>query len=102
MDTAVGNGLFVFVLGLLVVFLGMIIIILAVSLFGKIFSIDFSKFKKAKKSKKEEVAEILPNKETDNEVPEHVKAAIVAAISAYYFNQKSKPCDFVVKSIKRY
>ena len=102
MDTPLGNGLFVFVLGMLVVFLGMIIIILAVSLFGKIFSIDFSKLKKEKKAKKAPEAEVLPINESENEVPEHVKAAIVAAISAYYFNQKSKPCDFVVKSIKRY
>ncbi len=99
MDTPLVNGLFVFILGLLVVFLGMTIIVLAVTLFGKLFSI---KFKKKEKPSKEPKAEILPATVEDNEVPEHVKAAIVAAITAYYFNQKSKPCDFVVKSIKRY
>ena len=97
MDVPVIDGLFVFVLGLLVVFLGMIIIVLAVSLFGKIFSAK----KEDTKKPKTEVQPIKEEVKSEEEIPAHVKAAIVAAISAYYFSANSK-CDFVVKKIKRY
>ena len=98
MDSALANGLFVFVLGLLVVFFGMIIIILAVSLFGKILSAKDNKVQPPKTEPKVETAPAV----AEDEVSEEVKAAIVAAITAYYFNAKSKPCDFVVKRIKRF
>ena len=40
-------------------------------------------------------------KSADGETPLEVKAAIIAAISAYYFAESEKKCDFVVKKIKR-
>ena len=94
MDTPLGNGIFVFVLGMLVIFLGMIIIVLAVSGFGKIF--NRSKFDK--KSTSVSQTQVVPNK--SEEILEHHKVAIVAVISQYYFNEKSR-CDFVVKKIKK-
>lgn len=96
MDTPLGNGLFVFVLGVLVVFLGVLVIVLAVSICGKIMN-------KSTEEKKEEIkVEIVsePTVTQSEELPDHIKAAIVAVISAYYFDRKST-CDFKVKKIKR-
>lgn len=94
MDTPLVNGLFVFILGLLVVFTGMLIIVLAVQLLGKIMN-------KSKEKVNDVKAQTLPQPvATSEEIPDHIKAAIVAVISAYYFESKSS-CDFVVKKIKR-
>ena len=95
MDTPLGNGLFVFILGLLVVFAGMLIIVLAVQLLGKVMN-------KPKKEVKDVKVEVQPQpvNTASDEIPDHIKAAIVAVISAYYFESKSS-CDFVVKKIKR-
>ncbi len=93
MDTPLINGLFVFFLGILVIFVGMLIIILAVTLCGNLIN----------RTKKETIQtkNVESVKDTSQEeIPEHVKVAIVAVISQYYFNQKSK-CDFVVKKIKK-
>ena len=95
METPLANGLFVFILGLLVVFAGMLIIVLAVQLCGKILN----KPKEKVKDVKAEVA-VQPVAQANEEIPPHIKAAIVAVITAYYFENKSK-CDFVVKKIKR-
>ncbi len=100
MDKPIVNGLFVFVIGILVVFLGMIIIVTAVSICGKLMNKATDKAKE--KPVKEKVVETKPAvTEQNEEIPTHVKAAIVAAISAYYFNQKSN-CDFVVRKIRRF
>ena len=95
MDTPLGNGLFVFILGLLVVFAGMLIIVLAVQLLGKVMN-------KPKKEVKDVKVEVQPQpvNTASDEIPDHIKASIVAVISAYYFESKSS-CDFVVKKIKR-
>ena len=98
MDTPLGNGLFVFVLGLLVIFLGMLVIVFSVTICGKIIN-------KPIKIKKEEVKvetklESAPAPIESDEFPDHIKAAIVAVISEYYFDRKST-CDFKVKKIKR-
>ncbi len=93
------QGLFTFVLGMLVVFLGIAIIVIFVQLAGNIFN---------KSEKKEEVKPVEVVEEApvvvEEGVPEHVKVAIIAAISAYYFNnEESKSnCDFVVRKIKRF
>lgn len=93
------QGLFTFVLGMLVVFLGIAIIVIFVSLAGNVFN---------KSEKKEEVKSVEVVEEApvvvEEGIPEHVKVAIIAAISAYYFNnEESKSnCDFVVRKIKRF
>ena len=99
MDTPLANGLFVFVLGLLVVFLGMLIIVISVTVCGKLMN------KSTKTENKQQVEVKVAPQPTQvvaktEEIPAHVKAAIVAVISAYYFETKSN-CDFVVKKIKR-
>ena len=96
----VPSGLYTFVLGMLVVFLGIAIIVVFVSIAGKIFSVE-KKQKVKTEPKKAEVKEEPVIVETDDEVPEHVKVAIVAAITAYYEEAKSN-CDFVVKKIRRF
>ncbi len=98
MGSPLGNGLFVFILGLSVVFLGMLIIIVSVSVCGKLMNKTTEI--KPKKEKVEVVSQPAPVVVQTDEVPAHVKAAIVAVISAYYFESKSN-CDFVVKKIKR-
>ena len=57
-----------------------------------------SKFEK----KVEKVEE--PKVVVEEGIPEKVKVAIIAAISAYYFNnsENKSNCDFVVKKIKRF
>ncbi len=96
MNTPLGNGIFVFVLGLLIVFLGMLIIVVSVTLCGKF--IGKNKTQKANPKKFEDNGEIVKNQ--SEEISPEIKAAIVAVISAYYFETKST-CDFVVKKIKR-
>ena len=92
------NGVIVLILGMLVVFLGMIIIICSVSICGKIMNKTSNA---PKKEKAIEVPQVQTVAVENEEVPDHVKAAIIAAISAYYFNTKSE-CDFIVRKIRRF
>lgn len=88
-------------IGFLVVFLGIIIIILIIWLIGllmrKTNNLEFlTQIGKKKKTPSAEVAEAPAN----DEVPDEVKAAIVAALMAYYSKEQPK-CEFKVKRIKR-
>ena len=100
---AVEAGLLTFVLGLLVTFFGIAVIVVFVTLAGMIFN-KTAKEPKAKVEKKEVKNEPVKEEVQSDEISDTVKAAIIAAISAYYFvgeeGAKSK-CDFVVKRIKR-
>ena len=93
-------GGFTFILGVCVVFLGMIILVLAVSGMG-IAMKKFDEIKK-EKSKPTKTVEITKVEESSvsEEIPEHVKVAIVAAIAAYYADSGVKN-EFKVKKIKR-
>ena len=93
------NGIIVLLIGMLVVFSGMTIIICSVSICGKIMNKAENATKKVKTTVEPKVAQ--PVKVESDEVPEHIKAAIIAAISAYYFNTKSE-CDFIVRKIRRF
>ena len=99
----VPGGLYTFVLGLLVVFLGIAIIVVFVSIAGKIFSTGETKEPKQPKVKVEKpvVVEKVEAPVDNAEVPDHIKVAIVAAITAYYEEKKSN-CDFIVKKIRRF
>lgn len=93
--STLGTASFTFVMGVLVVFFGICVIILFVTLSGYLFN------RQTKKPKQEPVKEVIPTVNEDD-IDEKVKVAIIAAISAYYFNNnESKKCDFVVKKIKR-
>lgn len=99
-DSPALNGIFIFIIGIIVVFLGISIIILFVLLAGKIFNRQPKADKVEKTEKIEKVKEAVVDVDDEN-IPEEIKVAIIAAITSYYFtNQKSK-CDFVVKKIKR-
>lgn len=67
---------------------------------GGVIPNPFKRKKKAKEEPKEEQPVIsVPEKEAED-LPEEVKAAIVAAIMAYYSIEKPK-CEFIIKKIKR-
>jgi sodium pump decarboxylase gamma subunit len=94
-------------IGFCIVFVGIVIIIFVIWLIGLIMQkTDNLAFLHKKKTKKSDVSENTPITEKvakdndDGEIPDEVKAAIVAAIMAYY--EKDKPnFEFKVKRIKR-
>ena len=95
-------------IGLAVVFVGIVLIIFIIWLVGLIMrktnNLEFLTKKRDKKTKpKKGVAgdKAVPVVEnTADDVPDEVKAAIMAAIMAYYQNSEEK-CQFTVKRIKR-
>ncbi len=95
------NGIFIFIIGLLVVFLGMCVIVLFVSLAGKFFNKDNKTTKVEEPIKVEEVVDEPITMVDDGDIPEDIKVAIIAAITSYYFSATKSKCDFIVKKIKR-
>ena len=90
-------------IGFAVVFAGIILIILIIWLIGLIMrktnNLAFlNNLGKKKKEVKEQVVE--GSNSEDEEITPEVKAAIVAAIMAYYTQEKPK-CEFRVKRIKK-
>ena len=92
-------------IGLLVVFAGILVIIFIIWLVGLIMkktnNLEF--LSKGKKKKVKEVKVEEPKATTvkdDGEIHDEVKAAIIAAIMAYY-EEKQEKCEFTVKRIKR-
>ncbi|MBO5327751.1 MAG: OadG family protein [Clostridia bacterium] len=92
------------VIGYLVVFLGIVIIIGVIWLVGflmkKTNNFAFLTESKPKKEKVTQKQEVTPAQKDDGEIPDEVKVVIVAAIMAYYEQEKPK-CEFTVKRIKR-
>lgn len=95
-------------IGYLIVFLGIIIIILIIWLIGLVLrkTNNFA-FLKVKKREKNNIIQEHPNVSEpvavvaeNGDIPDEVKAAIVAAIMAYYCEEKPE-CEFKVKRIKR-
>lgn len=89
-------------IGFALIFIGIILIILIIKLIGIIMqktdNLAFLTKKKGRKQQSETISELS---DSDNgEVPDEVKAAIIAAVMAYYSAEKSK-CDFKVKRIRR-
>ena len=98
-DSFVWGG-FTFLLGVAVIFLGMIVLVLAVSGMGiAMKKFDEHKKEKSKPTKTVEITKVSESS-TDDEIPEHVRVAIVAAIAAYYADSGVKN-EFKVKKIKR-
>lgn len=104
-----GEALLYALIGFAVVFLGIVLLIAIIWLVGllmrKTNNLEFLtnlKFKKRVKTEEvEQVAALQENTQADgDEIPAEVKAAIVAAIMAYYQQEESK-CEFTVKRIKR-
>ena len=103
-------------IGFVVVFLGIVVIIAVIWLLGLLmrktnnfaFLLKFSSkfktsiksiFKRKDKKHNDESLNVVES-ESESDVPDEVKAAIIAAIMAYY--ETSTPqCEFKVKRIKR-
>ena len=92
-------------IGFVVVFVGIVIIIGIIWLVGLIMrktnNLEFltKKHEKKPKAEKGQSAEPVAS-EANDDIPDEVKAAIVAAIMAYY-QEKEEKCQFTVKRIKR-
>lgn len=95
------DGALMLPMGLLVIFFGMIVIISSVTIAGLFVSKASQKGNKKSSEAVVESTATQPSKSEDGEISLEVKAAIIAAISAYYFAESEKKCDFVVKKIKR-
>lgn len=92
-------------IGFVVVFVGIVIIIGIIWLVGLIMrktnNLEFLTKKREKKVKADNTAGTADTTDAESdEVPAEVKAAIVAAIMAYY-QEKEEKCQFTVKRIKR-
>lgn len=92
-------------IGFAIVFVGITIIITVIWLIGllmrKTNDLAFlTNIGKKKKAKAEPVVETQVITASEDEIPDEVKAAIVAAIMAYYESAQPK-CEFKVKRIKR-
>lgn len=102
----IGEACIYALIGFCIVFVGIVVIIFIIWLIGllmrKTDNLAFlSKIgrKKKKSAKPVEVAAVAEEVESD-EVPDEIKAAIVAALMAYYTKEQPK-CEFKVKRIKR-
>ena len=94
------NGAFTFVLGMCVIFFGMITLVLAVSLLGRVVSKPENEKVAEPKVEKEVPAPVVA--ESSDDIPEDVKVAIIAAISAYYTSSGAKAKnEFTVRKIKK-
>ena len=91
-------------IGFLVVFLGIVLIIVIIWLIGllmrKTNNLEFLTKIGKKKKKKDDKAAAQESVAAEEEIPAEVKAAIMAAIMAYYTKEQPK-CEFKVKRIKR-
>ncbi len=93
-------------IGFLVVFAGIALLIGIIWLIGLIMrktnNLEFLTKKREKKSGKTKEVKEAPAEAVveDGDIPDEVKAAIIAAIMAYY-QEKEEKCQFTVKRIKR-
>ena len=106
-----GEALVYALIGFMVVFLGIVLIIFIIWLIGLIlrktnnleFITKIKRFLIKKIKEKREIqapVKVIDAQEDNGEVPDEVKAAIVAAIMAYYSEEKPK-CEFRGKRIKK-
>ena len=95
-----GVGAIGLILGMLIVFLGITVLVLMIKLLGAVLDKD----KKKGKTQENKTATVPAAQEpaVEEGITDEVKAAIIAAISAYYFGENTKTCEFKVKKIKKY
>ncbi|MDE6001427.1 MAG: OadG family protein [Clostridia bacterium] len=90
-------------IGFALVFAGIVLIIFIIWLIGLIMrktnNLEFLSKIKIRKKKNQDVTESVQVAD-DGEISDEVKAAIVAAIMAYYYEEKPE-CEFKVRRIKR-
>lgn len=98
-----GEAVVYALLGFAIVFAGIVIIIFIIWLVGLLMrkTNNFAFLGKLfKKKSKVNVLQESKDMVDADEIPDEVKAAIMAAIMAYYTNEQPK-CEFKVKRIKR-
>lgn len=89
-------------IGFLIVFIGIAIIITIIWLIGLLMrkTDNLAFIHKIGKNKKKKTKETGERALQSDEIPDEVKAAVVAAIMAYYSEARPE-CEFKVKRIKR-
>ena len=103
----IGEALIYALIGFAVVFFGIVLIILIIWLIGLIliktnnlaFLSNLNIKNKFKKKQQEVEQSVIIPKDND-EVPDEIKVAIIAAIMAYY-EDNNPECEFIVRRIKR-
>ncbi len=93
-----GEGAFYAVFGFIFVFFGIAILILLFSGLGKIM--EAVNRRNSKKKSQPAPAAVSAESEQEEGLSPEVVAAITAALTAYYEEEKSK-CEFVVKRIRK-
>lgn len=100
--TDFGEALLYALVGFLIVFLGIAVIIFIIWLIGllmkKTNNLAFLSKKKEDKTAAQPAPAVADNAEED--IPDEIKVAVVAAVMAYCQAEKPK-CEFKVKRIKR-
>lgn len=97
--SGIETGLFVLILGMLVVFFGIAIIVAVITLIGKAMTAVKNKKSNAP-AKTEPAAATAPAAQSVNGVSPEVAAVITAAVNAYYEKNDEK-CEFAVKKLKK-
>lgn len=101
----IGEACIYAVIGFCIVFVGIVLIILIIWLIGllmrKTDNLAFlNKIGKKKKKAAQPVPVVGTEDVSSDEIPEEVKAAIIAAVMAYC-SEEVPECEFKVKRIKR-
>lgn len=103
----IGEALIYALIGFIVVFLGIVLIIFIIWLIGLVLRktnnlafLSKLNIKNIFKKKEPVIEQSNLTVNQDDGIPDEVKAAIIAAIIAYYDDKKPE-CEFVVKRIKR-
>lgn len=93
-------GGFTFLLGMLVIFAGVAVLVASISIVGKAVS-------KAEAKKEEKPVEVevisqpqIEESTVSDEIPEDIKVAIIAAVTAYYTDSGARN-EFKVRKIKK-
>ena len=100
LETIVQTGFIGFFLGIAIVFLGIGVIVFVVWLVGKVLITSPSGKKKEKAVEPQPKPQPVPQVVSNDDIPDHVKVAIMAAIMAFYEQQNEK-CEFTVRKIVR-
>lgn len=103
----IGEALIYALIGFAVVFLGIVLIIFIIWLIGLILRktnnlafLSKLNIKNRFKKKGQTVEQVQIAQKEEDVIPDEVKAAIIAAVMAYYDSEKLE-CEFIVRRIKR-
>lgn len=98
--SGIETGLFVLILGMLIVFFGMAIIVWVISGIGKIMTAVKNKNAKKPANQNADAVAAPAQAPVAGGVSPEVVAVITAAVNAYYEKTNEK-CEFAVKKIKK-